>query len=403
MKKGILFKIPLWFTFLAVISACKAPAHFPPSAAEQPAPIPVKEGQTISTPNMRLPKMVLVDEGSQNTLIFYDLAGQAQSTIDTPGLTFSGASHVHVAGSVPASEITAPVVYLTYEQQEALLLNINNEISRLALTPQFFQMSGAAAEPVFAYSLVQVEELGLRSTLHIGNLTATPYTRPLYSWMDDEGFFTLLPLRVLAQNGNALGVWYTHSAWGIGGDIIYPINRGLFYYDLTTDGNWQFLDDSRNPQGISPDTGWVASVQFNTEDSSLRVENLRDGYTVQFPLHVNSERGAGYAFFSADNQYVAWVESSGWTMAAESTYHSRIRVGQTNGDIIQDLSDAQIAQAIGYSLVSFMKPVGWLDNQTLLIEARQMDWQQATLLKIDVLSGAVSEFCIGTFAALVYE
>jgi len=401
------FRIILCIALITLMSACSAgeqaaPAQAQESAADQAQPAEVADAQAPAIESALLPKMVLVDSDDQGGLTFYNLAGQPQATLDTPGLIFGEATHVHVAGRIPVGGNTAPIVYLTYEQQEALLLNRNNEIGRLALTPQFFQLRGAMGEAVVAYSLIPPEGQGVTSELYAGNLDSLPNASPVYTLFDNETYFAIAPMAVVAQNGNALGIWYTHSAWGIGGDIIYPINKGLYYYDLTTGDDLQYLDGSHNPQGMSPDMSWAASVGFNTGDLSLRIENLQNGSTQHFPLDSESDRGAGDAFFSPDNQYVGWIEGSGSMMALEPNYSSRIRIGMTDGGIIQDVSDAQIAQAAGYSKVSFMKPVGWLDNQTLLVEVRKEDWGQAALVKIDALSGAVSEYCAGTFSGFAY-
>jgi hypothetical protein len=62
-----------------------------------------------------------------------------------------------------------------------------------------------------------------------------------------------------------------------------------------------------------------------------------------------------------------------------------------------------VAEALGYSLVSQLMPVGWLDSQVLLIEVQQDNWENASLVKLEVATGKLSEFSKGSFVGFGYE
>ncbi len=121
-----------------------------------------------------------------------------------------------------------------------------------------------------------------------------------------------------------------------------------------------------------------------------------------FPVDASSDRGAGYGAFSPDGTYIAWLEASGHHMAEVPNYHSRIRVGLTTGGIVFDMDDTTIAQSLGASAIPFMKPVGWLDAQTLLVDANLNDYSIEVLFTINITSGAINKLIDGAFVNFAY-
>jgi len=49
-----------------------------------------------------------------------------------------------------------------------------------------------------------------------------------------------------------------------------------------------------------------------------------------------------------------------------------------------------------------MKPVGFLDSQTVLVEARGENWETVALLKYDLAANSVGLFHSGSFSGFVY-
>ena len=77
-------------------------------------------------------------------------------------------------------------------------------------------------------------------------------------------------------------------------------------------------------------------------------------------------------------------------------------MGATAG-VVLDLTDVASAKTLGYTALARIKPVGWLDNKSVLIEVRQENWEQVALVKLDIASGSLSAFCNGSFVAFAYE
>ena len=135
----------------------------------------------------------------------------------------------------------------------------------------------------------------------------------------------------------------------------------------------------------------------------MRVTNLATGQMVNFPLNPSSDRGAGYAVFSIDGKYAAWLEASGSMIAEPPNFQMRVRVGDiATGAITREIDSTMAAQALGWERAYFMKPVGWLDAQTIVIEVRGSDWNTASLLKYDITSGSLAVLCQGSFAGFAY-
>jgi hypothetical protein len=60
------------------------------------------------------------------------------------------------------------------------------------------------------------------------------------------------------------------------------------------------------------------------------------------------------------------------------------------------------AQATGWEWVSWMKPVGFLNNQTVLVEARGENWATVAVLAFDIASNSMSLFHAGSFSGFAY-
>lgn len=89
-------------------------------------------------------------------------------------------------------------------------------------------------------------------------------------------------------------------------------------------------------------------------------------------------------------------------MAEVPDYHSRIRIGLTSGGIIYDQADTIIAAALGASSIPYMKPVGWLDTQTLLAEVSLDDYGNTALITINLSNGSINKIINGNFITFAY-
>ena len=367
-------------------------------------PTTVQITRTPSPLEVKLPKGVFVNTNDGIGLTYFNLLGQIITELKTPGSSFAGSKHVHIAGSISSGPIQVPIVYAAYQPQEALMVNINDEVATLVKTTYFNRLAGAPGLSAMAYSMNNPDGTTIESSLFVGTLQSLPDAAAIITEENTEAL-VIVPLAVDATADAIQGVWYSKSPWGVGGDIVFAIDRGLYYYDKATTQVAELLDSGQNIQGLSLDRKYAASlINKQNQPIKLQVVNLKSGEIKVLPLDATSDRGGGDASFSPDNNYIAWMEASGSHMAEVPDFRSRIRVAQLPNvsGLIHDIQDTKFAALLGSSSVSRMNPVGWLDTHTLLIEVRQEIWEKVTLVEMDVTTGGLSIFCQGSFVGFVY-
>jgi len=89
------------------------------------------------------------------------------------------------------------------------------------------------------------------------------------------------PLAVDAEAGRLKGVWYTMSAWGIGGDIVFEPRKGMKYLDMSNGTVNEILNRNMAAWDISPDRTWVA---YSTIAGPVSILNRSTGEIFTFPL-----------------------------------------------------------------------------------------------------------------------
>lgn len=356
-----------------------------------------------ATNSYKLPKLILVDTGDDYGLTLYNLQGQPITELKTPGIGYISSNNVHIAGSIPEGPIMTPLVYHSFENPESLLVNVNDSISTLVEISMFYGMVGAPGEAFIAYSVYEPTSESVRSDLYIGNLETLPTNGPIYSLDNNTDYYVVNPLGITTESGIATKIWYTLAAWGIGGDIIYPVNQSLYSFDMINGNTLQHLDKNCSAQGLAQDFVWAACRSSDSNgNQDYFIQNLENGNSVSFSLDPSSSRGAGFGVFSPDDTYVAWLEASGSHMAEVPDYHSRIRIGLTSGGVVYDQADAVIAAALGATSIPYMKPVGWLDTQTLLAEVSLDDYGNTALITINLSNGSITKIIDGSFIAFAY-
>ena len=410
MKKNVL--VPCLVVGLLLFSACgPISINSGDETISIPEPTPVNlqdqasnndAAQPGGTDSYKQPKMIVVDSGDEVGLTFYNLQGQAVTELRTPNAGYLTESGVHIAGAVPDGQIMTPLVYHSFNP-DSLQMNVNDSITTLVNTPMFYGLAGAVGEEFIAYSTYQPEDNAVTSMLYMGDLNTLPTIGPIYTLENSDNFYVINPMGISTDAGVATGIWYTLSAWGIGGDIIYPVNQGLYYFDMTSGTSFQFAGAECNPQGLSQDFAWVACRGGNPDSGyGYFIKNTAANTAVDFPLDQASDRGAGYGVFSPDNSYIAWMEASGSHMAEVPNYHSRIRIGLTGGGVVFDQDDSAFAQALGTSSVEYIEPIGWIDPQTLLVEVVAQDYGNTNIVKVDITNGSITPFIPGRFIAFAY-
>ena len=135
----------------------------------------------------------------------------------------------------------------------------------------------------------------------------------------------------------------------------------------------------------------------------MSARNLESGEYISFPLlQVIDQRGAGNASFSPSNQYLAWMEASGSQMGETPNFHTVVRVGNLNGNVIAEFADTAFLSTSGLSTIQRVEPVGWFDDNTLVVMARGEHWDEAMLIAIDIPSQSMRLLARGVFVGFTY-
>jgi len=219
--------------------------------------------------------------------------------------------------------------------------------------------------------------------------------------MDDPEGRAIKPLALYAEGGVPTGVWYTLRPWGIGGDIVFDPTEGLYYVNISDGTITEYNDNVSRSASMSFDQVWAANARGIPGNGTFHIYNFQTGENYGFNPLPSSERGAGYGVFSRSNQYVAWMEGSGWTMAETPNFHATIRVGTTGGAWLVDYPDIMLASLLG-TAVAWAEPVGWLDDQRLVLQTRGTDWSDASVVVMDITTNYLTYLTSGAFVGFVY-
>lgn len=347
------------------------------------------------------------DENGSLLLSVVDADGTMIAELQTPGIILAEQQRVHIAGGMPDGQFTAPLVYYSSENGGVIRQNINGNITDLANVPFLLSMVGVPGQPLVAYSTAELSGSGVHTALFVSSLQDMGSAAPVLEEDNTQSesvkslAMAIKPLAVDMADGQAAGIWFTRENYGIGGaDIIYWMQNSLYYYDMASGAVEEYLDDSWNPSGLSPDRTLVAyTVGDFKQDRPMTVGVLAaevEEKTI-FPLSPDHERGAGYAVFSPDNRRVAWMECGGSMM--DASLHCVVKVGVMDGTV---LYDSAISSAIGGGPVYWVQPMGWLDSDTVLVQIRRYDSDRPQLVKISMDNGSIAEVCEGNFIGLVY-
>jgi hypothetical protein len=402
----------IFLTGLLIFSGCGIRVEFQSPTMEPAAP-PVEGAEVappveVSAEEILLAKLtpsgVLVLSAEIQLLTLVDSQGIEITTVSLPDIGGSDPRILHLAGSWTQGQPLPQVIYQAFQPVQEIRSSSGAMLRELPQMDGMIGIAGAVGQPAFAFSSISYDGGFPISRLYAGTPDSISSAPAFYESQDNQMGMVLLPVAVEAAGGQPQGVWYAQTAWGIGGvDLIYPINRGLYFYDLTTGENRVALNQDRNYQGISPDRKMAASVPFDGGgNKAMSVHHLETGTIVDLALNPSTDRGAGYAVFSPDSKYVSWLEASG-SLTGNPEFQPRVRVGDaSNGSVIAEMDKVNAAQAAGWSVVSWMKPVGFLNGQTVLVEARGENWGTVAVLAFDFSANSVKLFHQGSFSGFAY-
>ncbi len=354
-----------------------APSQTPEKAPESPPCDPLHPGKQI----LALPGGFIA--GTENTAIsFYDAEGNLLGEKQTPGLPNMDSDRVHVAGGITNGLSGVPLVYFGRESNGVLKANINSEIFQLDTTGLLIVLTGAEGHFTYiVYSSAEYTDEGTKSTLKAGEMGLLPKETPQLTRVEDDGL-VYYPLAVNVVNEQVQGVWYSLAMYGIGGVIFAP-NNGLYYYDISQNQVTEYLDEDSRLKGISPDQSLVAfrHISGGIPGAGFIVKDMTDCDERVIPYHESSIFGGGFAVFSPNNQYLAWIEAGGDSpdpMAPEIRLRI-VKLDQNQTSLI-DADISTLISMAGGEIPSFIKPMGWLSNHILLLQIHIHDYDHPLLV-----------------------
>lgn len=372
------------------------PAPPPPTlvpATLTPAPEPTV---LPAPPAAAQPNGFVITDGASN-LLFFGADGSLTYTLPIGTDSYLNRFVVHVAGGTSSG--MPPVAYFVWRGSDPVIAaNSGGVETRLMIQPDFFRMAGAPGTPFFAYTTATYTEAGMVTRMYYGTAATIASAVPVLDLTDPNGY-ALKPLAFRMEGDTPTGIWYTGCLYGVGGDIVFdPCNR-LRLLDLSTGASTDILGDGFNPFSISPDGVWVAFAASGG-GQPLQLMNMNTGATYSFAPWPLNDRGSGEGFFSPDGRHVVWMEASGYRMEEPITFQTNIRIGQTDGTALgQHLDDIFDIEA-GFPVIS-ATPLGWLDNDSILVQVGGADWTQSAIMRFD-LDGAITLLAKGYFIALTY-
>ncbi len=366
----------------------------PTTAATSPA--------TPTAPGLFLPNGIATVPSAGGVVDFYDLQGQKIGELQAPNLGSGLYQQAHIAGSLtvaPTVELP-PLVFYAFQNNGELWLNNGGSLSLIIAAPNLFNLVGIPGRASFAYSLPEYTDAGVRSLVFIGDSQTLPSAAPVLDSTNSQSY-AIKPLAIATSAGQPTGIWYTTVPYGIGGNIVFEPRSGLYYLELASQSMNSYLDLTKSPAGISGDMSWVAFTSSPGPSPVTIMHDYDSATKISFPLQESSDRGAGDAAFSPDNQLVAWREAGGG-LDDPSTLHQAVRIASVDGTILTEIPDTSLAAVTGFSQVGAAIPIGWLDTQTLVVEAKDSNSNAVTILKVNADGTGLSVLVTGSFIGFLY-
>ncbi|MBN1439952.1 MAG: hypothetical protein JW929_11130 [Anaerolineales bacterium] len=382
-------------------------------SAEVPA-TPEPACQPVHPGPQELPLPAAVAAVYEEVVRFKDVHDQTLATRPVGGMTFASQEFAHLAGSLGPGADALPIVYFSLQGGGTLRTNINNLQSDLAPAADLTSLIGAEGNPFIVYVTLDWMNQSV-NRVFAGNYAAAASLTPALTWTPDPSAHignSIRPLAVRLAGGTAAGFWYTYTMEGIG-NINFPPYNGLFYFDLSTLQSAEYIGTAHALGGISPDQTRIAygAGQGGTPGlirNGVTVRNLVTCQETTIPFNPSSNLGGGWMVFSPDNQLLAWTEASG-PSNMEAAF--RIRIARTDGASLFDSPIANMTTLLGGEAPDSLRPVGWLANHLLVLEAYLnvinryvlIVWAPIPDQPLDPVLGAHQSFVMdGNFLGFVY-
>jgi hypothetical protein len=373
-----------------------------PTIMSSPIPSPTATITPISS-DLYLPNGIAALVMASGNVVYYDLQGNSLGEIQATQLGLTPYQRAVVTGSLKLSpEILLPsLVYYDINNGGELWVNINNTPSLVGAAPNLLNIISVPAKPTVAFTLLEYMDAGLRSLLYLGDYQGITTTDPILETTTTNSY-AIQSLAIATANGQPAGEWYTSVPYGIGGDIVFAPRRSLNYLNLADSQTTNYLDNTKAPIAISDDQTWVAYTPARGVGPITIMHNYDPSTVVTFPLKTDSDRGAGDAVFSSNNQYIAWREASGSIADQPSTFRETVRIGTVDGNIVNEIPDSALLAATGFPDIGWVIPVGWLDTNTLAVEVRAFNVENICILRVNIDGTSISNLATGSFIGFLY-
>jgi hypothetical protein len=350
------------------------------------------------------PNGALVADDQAGGWAWLDTHGRLMEKMVIPSGMAGDPSSVHVSARVTGADRFPAIIAHAWLPQPGIVSFSEGQVSVLHTADHFLAMAGAPGQPLIAFSEIAYQNGEGDARLYAGHITDLNQAVPLADLPADMPGFAPLSLAVDSVQGVADNVWYSLAAWDSrGADMLFPLSLGLFKVNLISGESQTLLGLDRNVQGLSPDRSMAASMAAGfDEDQSLQVHYLASSHVIGFDLKPGHS-SAGFAVFSPLCQRVAWLEAGGTVLSESDTILMTVRVAQLSGEeIVAELDLEVAARAAELAPAVRMRPVGWLDEDQLLIEVNSPARQQSALVRMDVSAGSISLFSPGRFLTFTY-
>lgn len=365
---------------------------------------PTREVPNAST---LLPNGFASDTQDGLGLSFFALDGLALGEKRIPEQAWISKNTLHIAGpntgnsNIPLIFFQPSIdgncdtcgLWLAKDEQSSQLMHFN-DIEALVGVP-------GSDLVVLVERLPQPESGILRSSMFLGDPSSLLSAQPVLV-VDSSESLGIVPIAIRMESGSPTGIYYTQRPFGIGGEILFDPLMGLFYLDLATNSTSEVLPSLFAFSSISQSQILVAYSERGTGiDGGIKIRDIGSQEEKFFQVLPDSDRGAGMVVISPDDTRLAWLEARG--SLSQDNFHATLRVASMDGKSIQEFPQEQFIKTAGLGEAIWVTPLGWLDNNSLLVGVRSMGKDsQAANLRLDILTGQVTYLAPGLFMGFLY-
>jgi len=426
-----------------VLSACSVPQNetLHPEPTEPPAqetetaePTPVPFTATpepLPINEELIPSGFLWADPATDMVILADKNGEKLQELQIPNYSVGqiGAPLIHTSGNVSGDLDSALLFFssrlshvTSYDGQKlnplfVLPTDINPDFANTVVSPGSLVMAvgvigadsrNAFREAHFAAPTESADEatsepLTIQSWIYAFSPEKSYVFEAALSRAEDN--YVLRPLAVTHEANEMTGIWYTLQSEGVmgGGPVFFTGYRGLFYLDTTTYQSQGLLTDIKGGRlVISPDTTLVVIADFSDEDNpAINVTNLATGVLQNSIATMPNTVGftisdTGSVHISPSNHNVAWAS----VIMDDSEISTAIQVTSLIDKATYRIDEQALKAKFTNQDYHSFNVVGWLDNETMLIETKYAGGVDLYSMSFD--GSEIDYLVAGYFAGFVY-